>query len=111
MSKHVPALADQVANIRAFNRFYTRQLGLLEEGLLDSEFSLTEVRILYELAHARGLTATDLERGLGLDAGYLSRILSKFETRGLITRKTSTSDRRPRTPSSRTPSTSISSCR
>ena len=94
MPKHVPALGDQVANIRAFNRFYTRQLGLLEEGLLDSEFSLTEVRILYELAHAPGLTPTDLERGLGLDAGYLSRILSKFETRGLITRKTSTSDRR-----------------
>jgi DNA-binding MarR family transcriptional regulator/N-acetylglutamate synthase-like GNAT family acetyltransferase len=94
MPEHVPALAEQVANIRAFNRFYTRQLGLLEEGLLDSEFSLTEVRILYELAHARGLTATDLERGLGLDAGYLSRILSKFETRGLITRKSSTSDRR-----------------
>jgi DNA-binding MarR family transcriptional regulator/N-acetylglutamate synthase-like GNAT family acetyltransferase len=94
MTKPAPAGAHHVGNIRAFNRFYTRQLGLLEEGLLKSEFSLTELRILYELAHAAGLTPGELERGLSIDAGYLSRMLSKFETRGLITRKTSTSDRR-----------------
>jgi DNA-binding MarR family transcriptional regulator/GNAT superfamily N-acetyltransferase len=92
MAEHVPA--DAVAAIRRFSRFYTRQLGLLGEGLLESAFSLTESRVLYELALQDGLTATALGRDLGLDAGYLSRILKKFEAQGLILRTQSPADAR-----------------
>lgn len=80
------SLDAQVAAVRAFSRFYTRQLGLLEEGLLKTEFSLAEGRALYELAQRDGLTASDLARDLGLDPGYLSRILKKFEGRGFLER-------------------------
>jgi DNA-binding MarR family transcriptional regulator/GNAT superfamily N-acetyltransferase len=86
--------ADAVAAVRRFSRFYTRQLGLLGEGLLKSEFSLTEGRVLYELAHRDPLTATELCRDLGVDAGYLSRILKAFDQRGLILRTASPSDGR-----------------
>jgi DNA-binding MarR family transcriptional regulator/GNAT superfamily N-acetyltransferase len=86
--------ADQIATVRRFSRFYTRQLGLLVEGFLKSEFSLTEGRVLYELAHRDGLTAADLARELGLDAGYLSRILKRFEARGFLGRATATGDGR-----------------
>jgi DNA-binding MarR family transcriptional regulator/GNAT superfamily N-acetyltransferase len=84
----------EVAAIRAFNRFYTRQIGLLSESHLDSDFSLTEVRVLYELAHRDRPTASAIARDLALDPGYLSRILLKFQKRRLLTRERSTTDGR-----------------
>jgi DNA-binding MarR family transcriptional regulator/N-acetylglutamate synthase-like GNAT family acetyltransferase len=84
----------RVGAVRRFNRFYTQQIGLLNEGLLDSPFSLSEIRVLYELAQRDGLTATQLSGELGLDAGYLSRMLRSFDKRGLIDKKTSQADGR-----------------
>jgi DNA-binding MarR family transcriptional regulator/N-acetylglutamate synthase-like GNAT family acetyltransferase len=83
-----------VREVRRFNRFYTKQIGVLREGLLSSPFSLTEVRVLYELAHREKLTAGDLCKELGLDAGYLSRLLGSFEKRGLVRRDRSAADGR-----------------
>jgi DNA-binding MarR family transcriptional regulator/GNAT superfamily N-acetyltransferase len=88
------ATEPTTAAIRRFNRFYTRHIGALREGHLDSPFSLTEVRVLYELAHHDGLTASGLARELGVDSGYLSRILRGFEQRGLIEKTRSDSDAR-----------------
>ena len=85
---------DDVAAIRRFNRFYTRQLGLLAESMLASPYSLSEARVLYELANRPDTTASDLIRELGLDAGYLSRMLKKFEDQGLIRRAPAEDDAR-----------------
>lgn len=87
-------LDRRIAAVRRFNRFYTRQIGVLSEGYLDSPFSLTEVRVLYELAHRETSTASQLNKDLGLDAGYLSRILRGFSKRGLIDKKASDVDGR-----------------
>jgi DNA-binding MarR family transcriptional regulator/GNAT superfamily N-acetyltransferase len=94
MTTRSTASAEQVAAIRGFNRFYTHRLGLLNQELLKSRFSLTEARILYELATRDDLTATDIRRDLSLDAGYLSRILKGFARRGLVRRKASGDDGR-----------------
>ncbi|MEW5919085.1 MAG: helix-turn-helix domain-containing GNAT family N-acetyltransferase [Gemmatimonadota bacterium] len=88
------SLSARVAAVRRFNRFYTQKIGALGDAHLSSPFSLTEVRVLYELAHHESLTATDLGRALGLDAGYLSRILRRFGHLGLVRRVRSTSDAR-----------------
>jgi DNA-binding MarR family transcriptional regulator/GNAT superfamily N-acetyltransferase len=85
---------QRIAAVRRFNRFYTRQIGVLRKTYLDSPYSLGEMRVLYELAHGDGATASDIGRALDLDAGYLSRVLRNFEKRGLITRKASPKDAR-----------------
>jgi len=90
-------LDRRVAAVRRFNRFYTRQIGLLQEGYLDSPFSLTQVRVLYEIANDEGTTASRLARNLGLDPGYLSRILRGFTSLGLVERTPSKTDRRQST--------------
>jgi DNA-binding MarR family transcriptional regulator len=74
----------RIEAVRSFNRFYTKQIGALREGLLESRFSLAEVRVLYKLARRDSPTATERAGELNLDAGYLSRILRSFEERGLI---------------------------
>ncbi|MCA1717440.1 MAG: bifunctional helix-turn-helix transcriptional regulator/GNAT family N-acetyltransferase [Actinobacteria bacterium] len=86
----------RVGDVRHFNRFWTRQIGVLREGYLESPFSLTEVRVLYELAHREETTASELGEELGLDAGYLSRILRGFEKDGLIHKRPSEADGRRR---------------
>lgn len=87
-------LHADIDSVRRFSRFYTRQLGLLDEGLLATGFTLTEARLLYELAQGAGLTASQLVRELALDAGYLSRLLKKFEQQGWLLREPDPSDAR-----------------
>jgi len=89
-------LAQRVAEVRAFNRFYTLRMGWLRRGFLKSPFSLTEARVLYELAHRDRPHATDIAKELDLDAGYLSRILRRFVQGGLLKRTPSRTDGRQR---------------
>ncbi|MRW90577.1 GNAT family N-acetyltransferase [Duganella sp. FT80W] len=89
-----PVISDRVAAVRSFNRFFTRQIGVLREGLLHSEFTLTEMRVLYELAHHGDQPSATLCRDLGLDRGYLSRIVAKFESAGLVAKVPSATDGR-----------------
>lgn len=89
-----PSFEARIDTIRRFNRFYTRQLGLLHEGYLESPFSLTDARVLYEIAHHETTTAAELASELGLDPGYLSRILRRFEQKGFISKKPSPVDGR-----------------
>lgn len=87
-------LHQQGEAVRRFNRFYTKQIGVLHERILRSPFSLTEARVLYELAHQEQTTASGLAKELGLDGGYLSRILGKFKKRGLLAKQPSETDGR-----------------
>src|SRR5215468_1112529 len=90
-----PIVDKQVSAIRAFNRFYTRKIGVVD-GMASSPFSLAEARVLYELGHREKPTATDIRKELGLDAGYMSRILRDFERRKLVAREQSKMDERQR---------------
>ncbi len=87
---------ESVGAVRRFNRFFTRQIGVLREGLVHTPYSLTEARILFELGHSEQVKASGLCRELGLDAGYLSRILARLEQQGLIAKVRSDSDGRQR---------------
>lgn len=89
-----PGGPPRVDAVRRFNRFYTRQIGVLQEGLLRSPFSLTEARVIYEIARRDDPTAAALARELGLDGGYLSRILRGFRARRLVERRPSRADGR-----------------
>src|SRR5215216_2808513 len=86
-SSIINATEHQVAAVRAFNRSYTRQIGVLNRDFLDTAFSLAEVRVLLELYYHDGITASAIGQPLGLDAGYLSRILRGFAGKGLIARE------------------------
>jgi DNA-binding MarR family transcriptional regulator/GNAT superfamily N-acetyltransferase len=86
--------AGRIAAVRRFNRFYTQHLGVLRDGYLDSPFSLTQARVLYEIRERGSTTATEIGRDLGLDAGYLSRLVGQFEKSGLIRKERSLSDGR-----------------
>lgn len=95
-SAHKDETPDTVGAVRAFNRYYTALLGTLNERMLKTAFSLTEARVLYELANRDGLTAAMLAQDLKLDPAYLSRLLSAFKRRGLVATAPSTKDARER---------------
>jgi DNA-binding MarR family transcriptional regulator/GNAT superfamily N-acetyltransferase len=97
MKSNIPSdaiLETQIAAVRGFSRFYTRKLGIIEPKLLDSQWTLQEARIIYEIAERKSCSATDLAGTLGLDAGYLSRTLQAMARRGVVARKPSKADRR-----------------
>jgi DNA-binding MarR family transcriptional regulator/GNAT superfamily N-acetyltransferase len=94
MSSLAPDLEARISAVRRFSRFYTRQLGLLQESLVHTRFSLTEARVLYELAHRETATASELAADLDLDHGYLSRILRRFGDEGLLKKVRAANDGR-----------------
>jgi DNA-binding MarR family transcriptional regulator/GNAT superfamily N-acetyltransferase len=94
MIAKVAVSGDRVDTVRAFNRFYTAQIGVLRDSFLGSEFSLTEARVLYELAARGETTAMELSRDLKLDPGYLSRILGALRSRALLDKRPAATDRR-----------------
>jgi DNA-binding MarR family transcriptional regulator/GNAT superfamily N-acetyltransferase len=87
-------LEQRVGAVRRFNRLYTQRIGVLQDGFLQTPYSLAEARVLYELAHREKPTATEIAAELGLDHGYLSRILRGFGERGLVVKTASPNDRR-----------------
>ncbi|MDT7817232.1 MAG: hypothetical protein QOJ42_7148 [Acidobacteriaceae bacterium] len=93
-NKMLPGVSGEIAKFRHFNRMYTRYLGTLNEGLLNSDYSLAEARVLYELANRNAPKASEIAEGLGMDPGYLSRLLGKFERDGLLQKKMSEQDGR-----------------
>jgi DNA-binding MarR family transcriptional regulator/GNAT superfamily N-acetyltransferase len=88
------AASERIATVRAFNRFYTRRIGVLHERLLDTPFTLAESRLLWELAHHEGVTAATLAKELALDPGYLSRLLRGLKERGLVRSRRAADDKR-----------------
>src|SRR5271156_5005048 len=92
--KTSPEVSGEIAKFRHFNRMYTRYIGTLNEGLLNSDYSLAEARVLYELANRAAPKASEIAEGLGMDPGYLSRLLGKFDRDGLLQKKTSEQDAR-----------------
>src|SRR3954464_9532278 len=88
------AVDDRVAAVREFNRFYTERIGVLGEGLLHTDYSLTEARVIFELGQVDAMDVADLRATLGLDAGYLSRLLSRLAGAGLLRRERSERDAR-----------------
>src|SRR5688572_7342444 len=89
-----PPSIDHVAGVRAFNRFYTNVIGVLSEGLLDSPYSLTEARVIFELAQREAIELVELRRLLDIDAGYLTRILTRLEAHVLVRKQRSPEDGR-----------------
>src|SRR3954466_11742341 len=87
-------LNEMISRVRGFNRFYTEQIGVLTEHLLRSEYSLTEVRVIYEIARRDSPAAAEIADDLTLDRGYLSRMLKRFEDQGVVERTTSPGDAR-----------------
>jgi DNA-binding MarR family transcriptional regulator/predicted GNAT family acetyltransferase len=88
------AVHDRIGDVRAFNRFYTRVIGVLDSGVVDTAYSLPEARVLFELAQVDEAEVGEVRRGLDIDAGYLSRMFARFEAQGLIARRRSTRDAR-----------------
>ena len=89
-------MEDAIAAVRLFNRFYTRRVGALNQRFLGTELSLPEARLLFEIEHAEAPVASELNKLLGMDAGYTSRVLARFEARGWVTREPSEGDQRRR---------------
>lgn len=87
-------LLEHAADVRAFNRFYTRRIGVLNEAILGSEFSLPEMRVLWEISHQDWITAKEIEQRLGMDPGYVSRVIREFRESGLVKSEANEHDRR-----------------
>tara|TARA_R110000787_G_scaffold93939_5_gene196364 strand:+ start:1795 stop:2271 length:477 start_codon:yes stop_codon:yes gene_type:complete len=94
MPQSRPNLPDAIAAVRGFNRFYTREVGLLRKTFLDTPWTLGEMRVLYEIRNHANISASDIGRELDLDAAYLSRLLARLVAKGIVTRTPSETDAR-----------------